>query len=78
MSDGVLAANWLLKEVEKLNPVVSPNVTLSVKLFKHPNWIQPSVIARLEAKNGDPNADLIITGTHFDTRGSMINLLTLS
>lgn len=64
----MLAAKWLLKEVAKLKHLASPDVVLSAQLFKHPKWQQPSVIARLEARNNTDN-DIVITGTHFDTAG---------
>jgi bacterial leucyl aminopeptidase len=70
---GLAAALWIKDQIDILQPLVSPDVVLSVNLFKH-TWKQPSVIARLEAKNtanGAPG-DIVITGSHFDTaaRGS--------
>lgn len=73
-NNGDLAAKWLMDEVISLNASVSSEVLLTVKLVYHKNsrgvlrWKQPSVIARLESKKGGAT-DIVITGTHFDTRG---------
>jgi bacterial leucyl aminopeptidase len=66
--NGALAGQWLFDEVVALNSSASPDVLLTVRMFKHRKWQQPSVIARLEARNGAAN-DIVITGTHFDTAG---------
>ncbi|KAJ3256114.1 Leucine aminopeptidase 1 [Boothiomyces macroporosus] len=65
--NGVKAANWLMQQVQNLQSQVSPDAVLTVKLFKHPKWIEPSVIARYEAKNSTGPGDILIAGTHFDT-----------
>jgi hypothetical protein len=73
-NNGDLAARWLMDEVISLNSSVSSEVLLTVKLVYHKNargvlrWKQPSVIARLESKKRAAT-DIVITGTHFDTRG---------
>ena len=72
-ASGVASALWIRDQIVALQPLVSPEVVLTVNLFNH-TWKQPSVIARLEAKNtanGAPG-DIVITGSHFDTasRGS--------
>lgn len=66
--NGVAAADWLVEQVNMLKPLVGAQVQLSVRQFKHSDWKQPSVIARLEASNGGA-ADIVITGTHFDSLG---------
>jgi Peptidase family M28 len=66
--NGALAGQWLFDEVVALNSSASPDVLLTVRMFKHRKWQQPSVIARLEARNGAAK-DIVITGTHFDTAG---------
>ncbi|KAJ3271687.1 Leucine aminopeptidase 1 [Terramyces sp. JEL0728] len=65
--NGVDAANWILQQVQTLQSQVSPDAVLTVKLYKHPKWIEPSVIARYEAKSGTGPRDILIAGTHFDT-----------
>lgn len=66
--NGVLAAKWLYNEVVALNASAFSDVLLTVRMFNHPKWKQPSVIARLESRSGSPG-DIVITGTHFDTAG---------
>ncbi|KAJ3272308.1 Leucine aminopeptidase 1 [Terramyces sp. JEL0728] len=65
--NGVDAAAWLYNEVANLAKVVSPKVKLTVQYFKHTQWKQPSVIARLEPVTATGPGDIVITGTHFDT-----------
>ena len=67
--NGVAAAQWLYTQVVALNASASPDVLLTVRYFNHPQWKQPSVVARLEARNNQGPGDIIITGTHFDTVG---------
>lgn len=68
--NGVLAAKWLSDQVVALNATASSEVLLTVKYFNHAKWKQPSVIARLEARQtiGKPS-DVVIIGTHFDSLG---------
>ncbi|KAJ3319369.1 Leucine aminopeptidase 1 [Boothiomyces sp. JEL0866] len=65
--NGVDAATWLSNEVTSLAATASPKVKLTVKYFKHTQWKQPSVIARLEPVTSTGPGDIVITGTHFDT-----------
>ncbi|KAI9324155.1 hypothetical protein BDR26DRAFT_1015070 [Obelidium mucronatum] len=63
--NGVAAANWIMSTVQAL-PVPS-GAKLSVYLYKHSNFIQPSVIARYEAATPTTARGIVITGSHFDT-----------
>lgn len=48
---------------------LSPKVKLTVSLYKHPKWIQPSVIARYESITASSKTGIVITGSHYDTAG---------
>lgn len=59
---------WIRDQIAELIPQVSPEAVLTVRFYNH-TFMQPSVIARYEAKNPAPGSpsDLVITGSHFDT-----------
>ncbi|KAJ3286912.1 hypothetical protein HDU79_006132 [Rhizoclosmatium sp. JEL0117] len=63
--NGVAAANWILSTVQAL-PVPS-GAKLTVSLYKHANFIQPSVIARYESATPTNLQGIVVTGSHFDT-----------
>ncbi|KAJ3010839.1 UNVERIFIED_CONTAM: hypothetical protein HDU68_001949 [Siphonaria sp. JEL0065] len=63
--NGVAAANWIMSTVQGL-PVPS-GAKLTVYLYKHANFIQPSVIARFEPATPNGSRGIVITGSHFDT-----------
>jgi hypothetical protein len=65
--NGVLAAKWIRDQIVALNGELDPAVNLTVSLYNHPRWKQPSVIARLAQKGESSKKDLVITGSHFDT-----------
>ncbi|KAI9346272.1 hypothetical protein BDR26DRAFT_795640, partial [Obelidium mucronatum] len=63
--NGVDAANWIMSTVQALP--VPAGAKLSVYLYKHSGFIQPSVIARYEAVTPTTARGIVITGSHFDT-----------
>ncbi|KAI8610650.1 hypothetical protein BC830DRAFT_1260891 [Chytriomyces sp. MP71] len=63
--NGVKAANWIQSTVQALT--VPSGAKLTVSLFKHAKFAQPSVIARYEAATATTLQGIVITGSHFDT-----------
>ncbi|KAI9346283.1 hypothetical protein BDR26DRAFT_794850, partial [Obelidium mucronatum] len=63
--NGVAAANWIQSTVQALP--VPAGAKLTVSLYKHAAFIQPSVIARYEAATATGARGIVITGSHFDT-----------
>ncbi|KAJ3232355.1 hypothetical protein HDU81_003037 [Chytriomyces hyalinus] len=64
-NNGVAAAKWIRDTVQNLTAPAGTKLTVS--LYTHANWIQPTVIARYEAATATNLKGIVITGTHFDT-----------
>lgn len=66
-NNGLASALWTKDQISALQPQVSSDAVLTVRLFNH-SWKQPSVIARYESRaNSSASGDILITGCHFDT-----------
>ncbi|KAI9346251.1 hypothetical protein BDR26DRAFT_893219 [Obelidium mucronatum] len=63
--NGVAAAKWIQSTVQNLQ--VPKGAKLTVSLYKHSAFIQPSVIARYESATPNKLKGIVITGSHFDT-----------
>jgi len=67
--NGLKSAQWIVDQVNNLQNSVATGAKLTVAFYKHPKWIQPSVIARYESTEASTKEGIVITGSHFDTAG---------